>query len=263
MRPLALTLAVLMMVACAEDAAVDSTAPGGSSGGGKFDEGAATDVVEASDTAMDSDTAMGSDSAMGDTAVIAGDASPTGDSAEPIDDMWSVARDVTVHRVVFPAGSPVPEGYDYPNSGGAPFSLGGTEFWQKWSGGQNPTYSFADGSDNGKRCMYASARRWEAIMAVVPESLVDLREQSGWGGSFFNWNDDYSNDSWGDGSGARLWAWRTSLVKWISQTNKDGSCYLPTLQMVEALVVDCMAQAESSDGEIQGCSAKEPNPLSD
>jgi hypothetical protein len=257
MRAFALTLAALMMVACAEDAAVDSAAAGGSGLGGKLDEGAANDVVVASDTAMTSDTAMG------DTAVIEGDTVATEDSAEPIDDMWSMARDITVHRIVFPEGSPVPESYDYPNSSGAPFSLGGTEFWQKWSGGENPTYSFYNGSDNGKRCMYASARRWEAIMAVVPDALVELREQSNWSGSFFNWNDDYSNDSWGDGNGARLWAWRTSLVKWISQTNNDGSCYLPTIQMVEALVVDCMSKAENSDGEIQGCSANEPNPLSD
>ena len=133
------------------------------------------------------------------------------------------------------------------------FSLGGTEFWQKWSGGENPTYSFSDGSDNGKRCMYASARRWEAIMAVVPESLVKLREESNWGGSFFNWNDDYSQSDWGDGQSARLWAWRTTLIKWISQTSKDGSCFLPTLEMVEALSENCMQKANTGDGEIMGC----------
>jgi hypothetical protein len=255
MRAFALILAVLMMVACAEDVAVEPAAAGGSGLGGKLDEGAANDVVLASDTAMSSDTAMG------DTTLTEGDAAAPGDSVEPIDDMWSVARDVTVHRVVFPEGSEVPAAYQWPQAGTVGFSMGGTEFWQKWTGGENPTYSFNMGSDNGKRCMYASARRWEAIMAVVPQSLIELKEQSGWGGSFFNWNDDYSNDSWADGSGARLWAWRTSLVKWISQTNNDGSCYLPTLQMVEAMAVDCMERAENFEGEIQGCSANEPEPF--
>ncbi len=261
MRALILILSLFMISACAEESTVDQTASGGTGLGGKLDEGAAGDTVSGADTVVDSDVVAG------DTVVTSGDTILTGDTLvetdadEPIDDMWSVARDVTVHRVVFPEGSPVPESYDYPNSGGVGFSLGGTEFWQKWSGGENPTYSFSDGSDNGKRCMYASARRWEAIMAVVPESLVKLREESNWGGSFFNWNDDYSNDSWGDGNGARLWAWRTSLVKWISQTNNDGSCYLPTLQMVEALAADCIERAESSEGEIQGCSAKEPDPF--
>jgi hypothetical protein len=135
--------------------------------------------------------------------------------------------------------------------------MGGTEFWQKWSGGESPTFSFSAGSDNGRRCMYASARRFEAIMAVVPENLLTLKADSKWSGSFFNWNDDYSGDSWGDGSGARLWAWRTSLVKWISQTNNDGSCYLPTLKMVEDLAIDCLETAAEDDGQIQGCSARE------
>ena len=71
--------------------------------------------------------------------------------------------------------------------------------------------------------------------------------------SFFNWNDDYSQSDWSDGQSARLWAWRTTLIKWISQTNKDGSCYLPTLEMVEALAENCQEKANNSDGEIVGC----------
>ena len=266
MRTLVCLIASLMMVACAEDTATDSAPAAGSGLGGKLDEGAEGDVVTASDTLVDSDILVGSDTLVGSDAVSdydgllgQGDTLQDEDSAQPIDDMWSVARDVTVHRVVFPEGSEVPESYQYPNSAGTGFGLGGTEFWQKWPGGENPTYSFDMGSDNGKRCMYASARRFEAIMAVLPDSLVELKDQSAWSGSFFNWNDDYSNDSWSDGNGARLWAWRTSLVKWISQTNNDGSCYLPTLGMVEDLAADCLEQALSSDGQIQGCSAYGPN----
>ena len=119
-----------------------------------------------------------------------------------------------------------------------------------------------------------------------PASLVDLKERSNWGGSFFNWNDDYSLSDWGEGSSARLWAWRTTLIKWISQTNKDGSCFLPTLEMVESLAASCLSKLNceagqtcveegacvdegseeppaedapwcnpSTEGEIQGCSA--------
>ena len=56
--------------------------------------------------------------------------------------------------------------------------------------------------------------------------------------------------------GARLWAWRTGLIKWISKTNPDGTCELPTLDMVSRLVEDCHAASEGSDGEIQGCAAR-------
>ena len=50
-------------------------------------------------------------------------------------------------------------------------------------------------------------------------------------------------------------AWRTGLIKWISQTNKDGSCYLPTLEMVESLSERCLQKAEDNVGEIVGCKA--------
>ena len=274
MRTFVCLIASLMLtVACAEDTATDSSTAAGSGLGGKLDEGAAGDVIVGSDTLVDSDALTSSDgvaisdsfsdslAGMGDSAIVEGDTALAGDGAEPVEDMWAIARDVTVHHVIFPEGSEVPATYDSPYAPGVGFSLGGTEFLPKGSGGENPTYSFYDGSDNGKRCMYASARRWEAIMAVVPEALVDLKAESAWSGSFFNWNDDYSNDSWGDGNGARLWAWRTSLVKWISQTNNDGSCFLPTLEMVETLAAECMEKAQNSDGEIQGCSAYAPDPM--
>ena len=191
-----------------------------------------------------------------DTAVISGDADVAeGADAGPTDeaDPFAMAKDVTAHKVTFPEGFEVTH-YDYPQVGTG-FSLGGTEFWQKWAGGKNPTYSFGDGSDFGKRCMVASAKRFEAIMSSPPEALVALKADSNWSGSFFNWNDDYSQSDWGDGSSARLWAWKTHLIKWISQTSKDGSCFLPTLEMVETVAENCMSRADSNNGEIVGCKA--------
>ena len=173
---------------------------------------------------------------------------------EPVDP-YAAARDVTVAHVTFADGVEAPDGYDYPAADG--FRLSGTEFWQKWSGGHNPTYSFSAGTAFGRRCMQASAYRFEAIMADPPEALVRLRDESNWSGSFFNWNDDYSESTWSYGSGARLWAWRTTLIKWISQTNRDGSCWLPTRELVERAAESCLASAErNGDGEIQGCSAR-------
>jgi hypothetical protein len=85
---------------------------------------------------------------------------------------------------------------------------------------------------------------------------VTLRNDTNWGGSFFNWNDDYAEADWGDASGARLWAWRTGLIKWISQTARDGSCHLPTRDMVVRAATACLATGASADGEIQGCSVR-------
>jgi hypothetical protein len=168
-------------------------------------------------------------------------------------DPYAMARDVTVHRVSFDDGVVADEYTHPPSSGG--FRLSGTEFWQKWPGGENPTYQFSAGSAYGRRCMLASAKRFEAIMASPPQGIQDLKLDSNWSGSFFNWNDDYSESDWADGHSARLWAWKTGLIKWISQTNTDGSCYLPTLEMVEALSEGCLEQAAEDNGEIVGCKA--------
>ena len=137
------------------------------------------------------------------------------------------------------------------------FSLGGTEFWQKWSDGKNPTYSFSEGTAAGRLCMQASAIRFGAIMKNPPPELVKLDADTNWAGSFYNWNDDYSNpSSWGDGGAARLWAWRTYLIKWISQTKKDGSCVLPTRDLVVRAATACLQTGQGAMGEIQGCSAQ-------
>lgn len=171
-------------------------------------------------------------------------------------DIWSDARDVTKAVVVFPPGTPAPADYTYPADTGEMY-LSGTEFWQKWSGGLNPTYDYGEGTEAGKLCMQASAYRFEAMMKRPPAELVQLAADTNWDGSFFNWNDDYSKAELGDASGARLWAWRTGLIKWISQTGRDGSCHLPTLDLVTRAATACLATATGNgDGEIQGCSAQ-------
>ena len=168
------------------------------------------------------------------------------DPEVPVDD-YAQARDVNQEAVTI--GGPAIE-YSYPSVDSG-FGLGGTEFWQKWAGGHNPTYSYGEGSEAGRKCMRASAIRFEAIMADPPESMVTLREETNWGGRFFNWNDDFSEGS-GDARGAVLWAWRTGLIKWISQTDRDGTCHLPTLEIVERAAAACLARG-GDDGEIEGC----------
>ncbi|MEM6989727.1 MAG: hypothetical protein AAF721_04500 [Myxococcota bacterium] len=185
-----------------------------------------------------------------------GDEEESGEEGDEDDDVVEVdpefaeALDVEVAKIQLVKDTAPPESYEYPS--GLDVSLGGTEFWQRWSGGHSPTFSYSEGTDLGRKCMQASAIRFEAIMSDPPESIVKLQAETNWSGSFFNWNDDYT-ESASTASSARLWAWRTGLIKWISQTDTDGGCHLPTLKMVETLAANCLARAEQDDGEIQGC----------
>lgn len=169
-------------------------------------------------------------------------------------DPWAHAKDVTLPVIQLDRDMEVP---DYERATGVDaFNLSGTEFWQRWSGGHSPTFSYTAGTDLGRKCMYASARRFEAIMREAPESMLQLKADTNWGGSFFNWNDDYTDPSaYQRPRGAVLWAWKTHLIKWISQTGPDGSCFLPTLEQVERAAAACLATGERSDGAIEGCQA--------
>jgi hypothetical protein len=169
------------------------------------------------------------------------------------DSPWAAVYDLDLGLVALGDELVSPE--SYPRPAVADFFMGGSEYWQKWSGGKGPLFGYNGGTEMGRRCMAAAALRFQLLMADPPESMVKLQEETNWRGSFFNWVDDYSHeDSWGNASGARLWAWRTGLIKFISQTDTDGSCCLPTRSMMESLAQNCLERAEAYSGEIQGCS---------
>ncbi len=166
----------------------------------------------------------------------------------PVDD-YAQARDVNLRTVTI--GGPA---IDYTRASVDGFSLGGTEFWYRdENGGIDKTFSYGNGSEDGRKCMLASAIRFEAIMADPPASMVELRENTNWSGSFFNWNEDKTVRNWPARAG--LWAWTTGLMKWISVTNPDGTCSLPTVDIVEAAAADCLRTADGADGETKGCAA--------
>lgn len=168
------------------------------------------------------------------------------------EDPFAPARDIHAGAIFIDPAVEAPA-YDYPSVDG-PFGLGGTEFWQRWDGGLSPTFSYSAGTELGRKCMAASAMRFEAIMSDPPESMIRLEEESNWRGRFFNWNDDYSDESaTSSPRGAVLWAWRTGLIKWISQTGDDGTCYLPTYSTVDRAAQNCLDKGEANDGEIEGC----------
>jgi hypothetical protein len=134
-------------------------------------------------------------------------------------------------------------------------SLYGVDWFQKWPGGVSADHNWDNGTEYGKRCMWAATLRFEAIMKEPPAELkAFLAEYGRWSGSFYNWVDDYSKpESFGDASGASLWAWRTGLSKWITGAKKDGSCYLPTRKMVIEYVKACKDHQARNNGEMEGC----------
>ena len=165
---------------------------------------------------------------------------------------WKEVYDLELGQVRLPDDLEAP--VQYPRPSVSDVGLGGTEFWQKWSGGENPTFNYSLGSDYGRRCMVAAALRFQLIMIDPPDSILELKASTNWMGSFFNWVDDFGGPNpWGSASGAKLWAWRTGLIKWISQAAADGSCFLPTYSQVEGLATDCLARGSYNGGEIQGC----------
>ncbi len=184
----------------------------------------------------------------------------------PSDGPWALARDVHSMHVEFTDATPIPDSYSRPE-GVSPVSLSSPEWWQRWSGGATQSFTWSEGTDYGKRCGQASAIRLQAIFEYEEtdaegnvtrpgqEAFDNLRENSGWGGTMYNWTEDVSEGGWASFSPATMWAWRTSAVKFINVVHPDGSCDLPTLELVQDFSATCLAQAERDDGAIQGCRA--------
>jgi hypothetical protein len=177
--------------------------------------------------------------------------------------IYAAVKDVDQEHVVFAAGVKAPAVTAASGSKVEHASLYGVDWFQKWGGGRTADHEWATGTPEGQRCMWASVARFEAIMTDAPPELVAfLAEHTSWDGSFNNWNDDYAGKSpdgeaaYGNARGARLWASRNDLSKWVSATAKDGSCYLPTRKMVVAFASACKERAAANNGAIQGCEAR-------
>lgn len=82
-------------------------------------------------------------------------------------------------------------------------------------------------SPEAEKCMGAAMRRLAVILKDPPEELKQLKEKYGIS-SFFNWNNDRFGVAEGEPGGSdRIWLYQGRLIKWISGTNRDGTCNLP------------------------------------
>jgi hypothetical protein len=124
------------------------------------------------------------------------------------------------------------------------FDFGGFEYWPYKEA--QPIYpdkiqwGFEAGSGPARRCMAAGTRELAKILQDPPASLLQLREQHDIT-SFFNWNNDYTGAQ-RDGMARlrKLWLYESSLIKWISETNTDGSCLIPTREELDQFATQCL-----------------------
>jgi hypothetical protein len=128
------------------------------------------------------------------------------------------------------------------------FSIGGQEYWPYKEAPplypQKIRWGFSAGSAPAQKCMAKAERDLEAILQNPPAELVALKQQTGIA-SFFSWNNDYT-DAARDGMAPpgfrRLWLYKGNLIKWISETNKDGSCLIPDRNDLRSFAQDCLNQ---------------------
>lgn len=130
------------------------------------------------------------------------------------------------------------------------FALTGFEYWQwkkpdPYDGGNEVAWGYnGDGepktgvmpTDVSRACMAESFRTLEAILTNdPPEELKELKAEHGVQ-NFWFWNNDLTDAKSTvkvPKGNSELWLYEGDrgdggLIKWISQTNRDGTCVLPT-----------------------------------
>jgi len=124
------------------------------------------------------------------------------------------------------------------------FYIGGYEYWPYKE--QQPLYpekiqwGFSSGSDPARLCMAEATRSLAKILQDPPQSLLDLRDKHGIS-SFFNWNNDYTGaERDGMASHRKLWLYNQRLIKWISETNRNGLCLIPSKADLDRFAKACI-----------------------
>ena len=141
------------------------------------------------------------------------------------------------------------------NKSGGGFSYGGCEYWPfAVSASPYPdhiVWGCSPGSSpQANACMAAGMRRLAVILQDPPQELLDLKAQRGIS-SFFNWNNDYYGAPDGRQGTERLWLYNGSLIKWITMTDRDGSCRLPTREDLINFAKGCLEATPGADGRIR------------
>ena len=90
-------------------------------------------------------------------------------------------------------------------------------------------------------------RRLAVILQNPPEQLKKVKEKYRIS-SFFNWNNDYYGAPEGRNGSERIWLYNGSLIKWMSGTNRDGSCKLPEKEDLVRFLDRCLTGDDTRPG---------------
>ena len=103
-------------------------------------------------------------------------------------------------------------------------------------------WTYKDASAQAKACLAASrARLVDILTNDPPQELLDFQSRTKVS-AFYNWNNDYTlakKNQMASKSYQRMWLFEGRLMKWISETNQDGSCMLPTREALIAFAKAC------------------------
>ena len=135
------------------------------------------------------------------------------------------------------------------------FSFGGCEYWPvARSASPYPdhiVWGCSPGSSpQAHTCMAASMRRLAVILQDPPPELLQLKERYRIS-SFFNWNNDYYGAPEGRRGTDNLWLYEGSLIKWISMTDRDGTCRLPEKRDLVTFANRCLRATPDANGRIR------------
>lgn len=142
------------------------------------------------------------------------------------------------------------------------FALTGFEYWQwkkpdPYAGGNEVAWGYnGDGqpktgvmpTDASRACMAESFRTLEAILQNdPPQELKDLQEKHGVQ-QFWFWNNDMTDAKSSvkvPKNNSELWLFQGDrgdggLIKWISSTERDGTCKLPTRDDLVLFAKNCI-----------------------
>ncbi len=131
-------------------------------------------------------------------------------------------------------------------------SFSGCEYWP-YAVSASPypdhiQWGCTSGSDEAQLCMAAGMRRLAVILSDPPPQLAQVKQKYGIS-SFFNWNNDYYGAPPDRRGSERIWLYNGSLIKWMSATNRDGTCKLPERADLERFLDKCL----TGDATRPGC----------
>jgi hypothetical protein len=130
------------------------------------------------------------------------------------------------------------------------FVLVNYEYWPYDNG--PPSYpddigwSYVAGSEPAEACMAEAFEDLVQILQDPPDELLELKKTKNVY-AFYLWNNDYTGareNGLAPEKYRHLWLYTTEgggyLIKWISETNNDGTCILPTRDDLIAFASGCI-----------------------